>query len=225
MPRKYKRRDRNKWLRRSTTFKHTMEGLSLTHKVASLARMIYMLQRRSNSEFKNKYTQLTASATGDTPAFFSLVQMIRGDQDDQRVGNQIKCTTIYMNSLIKIHASATNTTLRYIIFLDKQPNKANATAPDLFQDNTVNDIMISPLNPDNRFRFRILYNRLIKLSQEFPSKQIKFFKKLSIKVRYEGNAGTAADITSNNILVCLFSDEVTNDPTVTHSIKMQYVDN
>ncbi len=181
--------------------------------------------RMLNVEYKNKYTQLTASATGTTPAFFSLVNMIKGDDDNLRQGNQIKCVTIYMNALIRMNTSATSTTLRYVIFLDKQCNGVNATAPELFQDNTVTDIMISPLNPDNKFRFQILYNNLVRLSPEHPTAQVKFFKRVSIPIRYSGNAGTAADLTSNNILVLLFSDEATNTPTVTHNIRMSYVDN
>ncbi len=218
----FRKRYKRKRLTQARKFKNYAKGAFYT---TQLARQVYQLKGMINVEYKNKYTQLTASATGDTPAFFSLVNMIKGDDDNLRQGNQIRVKLIYLNALIKIHASATDTTLRYLILLDKQCNGVNTTAPELFQDNTVSDIMVSPLNPDNKFRFKILYNKLVRLSPTIPSVQLKKYIKVDYIIRYDGNAGTTADITSNNILVLLFSDEVTNDPTVTHNVRMSYIDN
>ncbi len=221
MPRNYKRKGKRLRQLQRRYYKANTPYSSFHY----MARQIGKLKGMINVEYKNKYTQLTASVTGDTPAFFSLVNMIKGDDDNLRQGNQIRVKLVYLNALIKINASATNTTLRYMIILDKQCNGVNPTAPELFQDNTVNDIMVSPLNPDNKFRFRILYNKLVKLSTTLPTVQLKKYLKVDYIIRYDGNAGTTADITSNNLIVLLFSDEVTNDPTVTHNIRMSYIDN
>ncbi len=218
---RYRRRRRGGKIltRRSRRYKnYAVGGAYMLSALRDLKQMI-------NVEYKQLYIKLTNSLTGTTPAFFSLVQTTQGDQDFERQGNQIKVTQLYWNALIKIHASATATTFRCIILLDKQANGGNPNGSDLLQDNTVDDNIVSPINVDNKFRFKILYNKVAKLSQEHPIQQFKFFKRLQIPIRYSGASNSVANIKTNNLILVLFSDEATNTPTITHSMKTNFVDN
>ncbi len=179
-------------------------------------------------EYKNHFTKITASATGVTPAVFSLVSMAKGNDQNEREGNEIAVTQIYFNSLVKISAAAANTSLRYVIFNDRQPNAVATTATDLFEDNTVTDRMVSAINPNGKYRFQIYYNKLVRLTISNGNAQCKFFKRFKkpIIIRYNNlDNGTVADIETNNLQIMVFSDEATNVPTITHSVRISYIDN
>ncbi len=185
----------------------------------------HALRRVLNVEYKQRYEKITLSATGSTPSFFSLVTLSQGQTQNTRIGAQAKFISIFFNATAIVTTTATF--LRFIVLIDKQCNGSNPSGSDLLEDVTINNGIVSPLNMDNKFRFKILYNHVMKLSNNFPIQQIKWYKKLVLPVRYDGTGAAVSALTSNNLLVCVFSDKngLGDEPLLTWNIKTSYVDN
>ncbi len=170
--------------------------------------------------------QLTNSAVSTTGQLFSVILMAQGDTSNLRQGDQVKLVHIRYDATYKIHASATQSNLRIIIFVDKQANGALPTVANLLTDVTASDGIVSGYNPDNKYRFRVLYDKVVQLDQAGKqSGRRSFRKKLNLRIRYGTNAGDITDLNSTNLLFLILSDEATNTPTTTQFIRTLFVDN
>ncbi len=174
---------------------------------AYMLAQIYNLKKMMNVEYKNIYFKLTNSLTDFSFAFFSLNLVAEGSSSSQRQGQQIKVFQLYMNGTVKIGSGATDTLIRYMIVLDKQCNGAFPATTALLQDITASDALISPINTNNKYRFQVLYNKLARLSPEYPSQQLKYFSRKQYKIRYSGSTNSITEVTSNNLFLLIFSDE------------------
>lgn len=179
----------------------------------------------SKPELKRHYDQYTENTINTTPAIQNLNIIDQGNAVTQRLGNQIKIMAHYFNALFSINASATNTKIRLMIVLDKQVNESTMTIGDLLRDTSADDVLVSSMELDNSQRFRILFDQLIVLSQEFPSKSIKYYKKHNLPIKYDANTSAVADQTSKALYMIVFSNESTNTPTITASSCIRFVDN
>ncbi len=220
MPTYHKRKKRKNGYKRYGKF------VGAAGKTAYLALQVFKLKKMINVEYKNLYRTLGDSPTDTSKAFFNLTNCPQGNGENERQGNQIKVTQIYFNSLIKINPSAVNTQVRYIIFRDMQSNGVIPAIGDLLNNSSDPQSLISPLNLTNKYRFQIMYNKLVRISSDFPSTQIKFFKRMDIKVRYADGVNTSANISTNSMWLLVFSNEdLLIAPTITHSVRISYVDN
>ncbi len=198
--------------------------LTDAQKALSIARSVKSLL---NVEYKQKSNAAQSLAITDTASAVQLVALSQGDTAITRDGSQVKFTSLRFSYFIKIHASALNTMVRVMIVHDKQTNQAQATATDVLQDSTPVDAIVSPYNIDNVSRFRILYDKVHGLSSVGSTSCVQrtIHKKLNLKVRYDGNAGNVTDLTQDSIFLILVSDEATNDPTISHQLRLRYLDN
>ncbi len=178
-----------------------------------------------NVEYKRHYVQTTNNTINTTASITNLNIIGQGTGTNQRVGNQIKITSLYYNGLYKISAAASATTIRTIILLDKQVNEGIFSIGKLLRDTSTDDILVSSLNIDQKYRFKILFNELTMLSQEYPLKQIKKYIKLDHKVRYDASTGAVADQTTYGFYIVQVSNENTNVPGLTSSIAIRFIDN
>jgi len=170
--------------------------------------------------------QLTASAISSSGSLFSLILMAQGDTSNLRQGDQVKLVHIRYDGTFKIHASAAQSNLRIIIFVDKQANGALPTVANVLADATANDAIVSGYNTDNKYRFRVLYDKVVQLDQAGKqSGRRSFRKKLNLRIRYGTNAGDITDLNSANLCFLIISDEATNTPTTTQFIRTLFVDN
>ncbi len=204
--------------------KYGMISLSVANKALNIALKI---KRLLNVEYKFVDTQQTP-AVGITQAgiFQDLPLTAQGTTVSTREGDQIKLMSLYLNYFGSMSASASASTVRVVIVHDKQPNGASATNSQIWDDATANDLIISPANLGNKYRFKVLYNKLHQMSisgnQNFRGSK---YMKLAMPVRYSASAGTIADITTNNIQLWFISDEPTNLPAVRSFLRLRYVDN
>lgn len=178
-----------------------------------------------NSEEKFLDTQLTLLPIANTVGITNLVTCQQGDTSSTRQGDQIKITSILFKYIIKIHASATNSSVRMLICLDKQANSAQMGLATVLKDVTNSDAIVSANNLDNKFRFTTLLDRVIQLSTDKPYARGSYYKKCGIRIRYDGNLGDVTDLASRNILLYLISDEGTNTPSITCYARLRFVDN
>nr|APC94133.1 putative viral capsid protein [uncultured marine virus] len=101
------------------------------------------------------------------------------------------------------------------MYVDKQCNGATAAVTDLFESNDWQSFR----NLANTGRFSILLDKMVTLNymnlasdgDTFVSatninKDYTFFKKCNIPIEYSGTDGAIGEIRSNNIGVCIFSN-------------------
>ncbi len=180
-----------------------------------------------NVEFKNHDIEAVSGTIPDgVGEITQLTNIPQGDTGITRDGANVKITSIYIRLLLGIHSSAIISRLRVMLVLDKQTNQAiYATADLLFSVTNINSCQ-SPLNLDNQFRFRVLYDKTFDVSQNGPQgRVIKIYKKVSTKLRFDASTPSIADLRSSSYSLVLISSEATNVPTVAINARLRFVDN
>ncbi len=179
-----------------------------------------------NVEFKQITVQATAGIVGTSAVHTQLTNLSRGDDDTQRDGNAVRLKSVHIKGFIKQDPNATQTTVRLVLVHDKQTNQALATFSDIYFDNSAADAVISPRNIDNMKRFVILWDHNISLSVgSNGTKFFNFYKQINIPLRYDGNAGDITDLTQSSLQFIQVSDEGSDTPDITFSVRLRFVDN
>lgn len=193
-------------------------------KALALARHLKTLV---NVEFKHHNVLLKDVSITDAGLITPLSLTNEGNTSQTRDGGSVKWTSYRLIYNWKIHASATNTTVRVMVVHDKQTNQAQFTLADLLFDATVKDAIYSPPNINNASRFNILYDKVHALSAVGNSSNLVriHHKKLNMKMRFDANVGNVTDLTSDSMALVFISDETTNDPTLTINYRSRFVDN
>lgn len=186
-------------------------------------RGVNMLKNLVNAEAKFLDTSINVSVSSSgTVQPLSLIG--QGTTDITRVGNSILCKDITAKYIVSQNASATNTSVRWVLFLDKQ--NANGTAPtmtDLLQSAGVTQ----PMNRDNADRFVILRTGIIDLSiNGTRQRHIQIYKDLSrLHIKYDGTDATQASAAEHQLYLGLISNEATNTPTFGGVSRIHFYDN
>lgn len=187
-----------------------------------LQRDVKNLKNFINVEFKYKDTELSVnpSASG---AFYLLNGLQTGDNVINRDGRLVRIKSCQAKYKLTMNASATNTTVRFLWFIDKQANQSTPTGSDLFIN--VNTQGLKNLN--NRKRFVFLKDQTISLSSNsLTEKRFNYYRKLDMKTVYDaGDAGTIADITTNALYLYVISDEAVNTPSLELYNRIRFIDN
>ncbi len=219
----YNKKYKRKRKRRSGYYRHGMNALELASKSLAVATT---LKKLINVEFKFHDVQITATAVSTTATISQLTNIPQGDTDITRDGAQVKVTRLNLKYLLASHASAANTAVRLMLVLDKQTNGAIYAIADLLADTTANDIIVSGLNLDNKYRFRVLYNQVVLLNNEgWNNKYHVINKQLQQRLRFESSTPSIADLNSGSLSFVIVSNQTTNTPLVTMFSRIRYVDN
>lgn len=193
-------------------------------------RLAKLALSKMNVEYKIlNFQQTLANISSDSPTITNVSVMSQGDTNSTREGDQVKFTRMYARGNVFWNSTAGGVqTVRILVVVDKQTNGNQFTLPILLTDATVGDALISPLNLQNKFRFTILKDIRLNLSEQRPVMSYKIWiPKMAYKVRYGGNAGTVADQNSYSISVVYVSNipAASNPPTITDFVRMRFVDN
>ncbi len=216
----YNRRYRKKRKPQGRPWGRYMDTASKALKVALTVKKLL------NVEFKRFDVSATAQAQTTTVTILQVSNILLGDGGLSRDGNQIKITGIYLNYLWTIHASATTTQVRVMLVQDSQTNGAIYAASDLLVDQTGTDNIISPYNLDNKYRFRVLFDRTHVLNDNGnQSVIVNKFIKLDQRMRFDASAGDITDVTSMSYSLVFVSSEATNTPARTHHCRIRFIDN
>lgn len=197
--------------------------------IRNVKRSIKKINRKIQIRYLDTVHNSTANST--TGSFQLLNGMVQGDTDITRTGNELDATSIqcrgycYLDSNV---AGAVNTvrTVRLLVFWDQQPNGSAPVVGDILATTTITNLINSPYNRDNQKRFKILIDKRITLNPSTlltdsgsgnyvltPTRvSFRFKRKLARTVKYDGNAGTIADLTTNSLysFICC-DDQVTNN--------------
>ena len=162
-------------------------------------------------------TAATSYNVNTSGVFLSLNIVNIGADMTQRIGRKICLTSVYIRGFVNIANAKTQPPtvsevaaqhVRFMLLWDMQPNGAFPTVTDVLATSSTN----SPLNLNNRDRFKILADRQYvldaflfdtatsKASACNNIKPFKLYKKLNHETIYNGSTGAVADITSGNLL-------------------------
>lgn len=175
----------------------------------------------------------------------SLCIPLQGTTSTSRVGSQIKMSRLTARWIIQGTTSALTgdayNTIRLMVAVVKVTNNQSAATfftPSYFlQDtSTVNTSMTSQYNWDNRKNFKILYDKLIFVSDPAVAyangdTNLPFMRKGKVNVKlnrtaqFSANTGGSTDVEKNYLLMFAFSDSAaTSHPTLIWQSRVTYRD-
>lgn len=171
-----------------------------------------------NTERKHLDTSIN-SAFSSTGSCTNMVAMAQGTDDNERIGRKIRLSSVNGHCIITQHASATESTVRLILFYwfdDDDP-----TLADLLDASSQPH---SNLNVHKSMKFKVVINKMITLSSvSRTASNFNFYRKLNQRVDYDGTTSTSH--ADGSLWWGILSDEATNTPTVKMHTRVRYVDN
>lgn len=151
-----------------------------------------------------KYVDVLSAADITTTGVLVLLNgLAPGTGASQRIGKKCHFRSLLLRYNLGANAAGATAFqgfVRVMIFLDTQTNATAPTVAQLLETVTAS----SPMNMDNRDRFKVLYDQGVPISQAPTSSSdcrfMKIYKKLNVTTIFNnGTAGTVADITSGSI--------------------------
>jgi len=172
-----------------------------------------------NSEkhaFEVDPTTYNPSSSG---AMTTLSSVAVGDTYATRTGNSILAKGLTIRGTLGIHASATNTYCRIIVFQDKNASPFTTVASILQSGDLTEQI-----NWNNKPDFRLLSDRTFSLNNSGKNNVVvNKYIPLNTHIHYQGTNGT--DWNKGQILILYISNEATNTPTFKFSSRLEFYDN
>lgn len=151
-----------------------------------------------------------------------ITAMTQGTGDSQRLGNSItiKSFQIIGSWFVDPTTVSFDTTgtiqLRWFLLLDTQANGLIPNLNEVF-DNVANFTQAAIPNVANSDRFRILRDERLCISPtawngaidrwNWPHGRIDYFRKMNIKIDFNGPFGDQSQIVSNNLLFCAVQNQ------------------
>lgn len=207
------------------------------------AKLAFSAMKKSSkygSEVKFFEPTITTSAILTTGAicYESLLGgIIQGTGDNQRVGKKIQLKSIHLRGAV-LQSSSVNTvdattTVRIIIFHDKQCNGAAATVTGILE--TADEKAFN--NLDNSRRFKVLKDWFFTMNRKGAglnasiqlfaknSEPLEFNKKVNIPIEYSGTGNGIVDLPSSNIGILAICSVVGQGVTLDTTVRVRYTDN
>ncbi len=125
------------------------------------ANKAYRMAKRAlsliNLEFKFLDTEGTVVAIPiGVGTITQLTNIAQGDTSSTRTGDSIKLTSLSMKANISMNTSSVITHCAIFLVEDKQTNSAIYITAQLLSNATDQDSIVSALNLDNKYRFRVI---------------------------------------------------------------------
>ncbi len=173
------------------------------------------------------------ASAGDIQATINIIP--QGTTEVQRVGR--KCTIRQINWRFDMvfnattAAASTSTTVRIVMYLDKQANQATAAVLDILETADYQSFN----NLSNKKRFRTLMDRTYDFvaqagggdgtTEDYGEVLISdsFYKKVNIPIEFTSTTGAIGEITSNNIGVLLIGKD-NNAVIFASKIRLRFTD-
>lgn len=166
---------------------------------------------------------ITATPDSSTGSLQCINLIAQGDTESDRQGDSVMLKQVHCNMRLTINSAASNTVVRVILFLYKQPQGATPTIT--FVLNAGNHL--APYNHDNAGLYTVLYDKQFSLSisgtQEVcPQFTRKFYQ---LHETFDGTGANVADIQTNGLWMAVISDESTNVPNFACRYQVLFIDN
>ncbi|MGN7614506.1 hypothetical protein ACQZV8_20750 [Magnetococcales bacterium HHB-1] len=176
-----------------------------------------------NVEHKFVDKDLAGAVSSTTGSITPLSNLAQGDDYNARNGRSIKLSSLHVRGTVNANASATTTKVRLIIFNDRVSNGSTPAITDVLASSDP----MSFLNLNNTSRFKIIYDRLYRLTddQDNSVKTFRCNKKLGWHAKYNGSAGNVNEMQTGHLWFLILSDQATNTPSVDIHTRLRFVDN
>lgn len=193
-----------------------MRAYSLASKLARMVNVEYKVNRAA-----------IGSVISNTGIITNLTVINQGGTYQQRIGDSIKPMRLSGRLGITMSPSATDTTVRLILFRAKQENEnppAVLGGQYGYLDNVSGGLTyLAPKSWPNRFHFKTIYDKLITLNHEGKSSYTKDWDfKLYGHVNY---APGQTDIEDGGLYLLMVSNENSNMPTIQFTYSLTFTDN
>lgn len=176
---------------------------------------------RSISEKKYITFQATGSIDNATGVQLSLLDIPQGDTDSTRDGDQLYLRSIYFKAELAV---GDNTNFVRCTVFQWFPTLTGIPAlTDIYLAG--HSLVLSPINHDKRFNFRVLYDKVWNMRNVFnPTEYVEIYlnKRFRRYIQYVGGATAIAD---NRIFMIWSSDSgAAPHPTVNYDMKVNFSD-
>jgi len=199
-----------------------------------------------NVEEKNTDQVDSGDFAGGGIKTYLLNGISQGDTGNTRDGDQVKVMKTYGKIMLSNTDIDASHFFRIMLVVDRQADGTVPTVSELLDVGNSEPDMIAHNNMDNKFRFRVLKDKLVKLnpsgstttgdSRAIVSYFHNFIKnrksklkrnpmKEGLKTRYSGTGNTAADIASNSLWLFVIADGASAEFALDHVGRTRYVDN
>jgi len=195
----------------------------------------------SNVEFKFLDTEKTTTAMAATGTVLNdtICAIPQGAGESSRLGRKCTVTKVDIRGHFKIASNngvTTGSTIRFIVYLDKQTNAAAALVSDLLVDPGSGLSTQSFRNLQNKDRFRVLFDEYCDLNPQAATitsgdviatqeiiKPFYFSKKVNIPLEFKSSTPSVADLSSNNIGIMALSEG--SHVTTAYVARIRFTDN
>lgn len=175
---------------------------------------------KQNVEYKSH--EILGSLNPDTSGEVVFLSGIaQGDSQIQRNGAQCKAVSLNVKYYITKHASASNTIVRIIFFIDSE---TDATLPTIAELLGTSVSVTSFKNETWKRRFIILKDITHNLGDK-TCVDVQWYKKLKMVMKYSGDANTIDVAVDNHLFMAVISTEATYTPSLYYRTKIKYLDN
>ncbi len=216
---RFSRRSTKKHLRRMKPRK------PLRYEVADMAYKGYKLATAIASTINTEYKffDIENNANPTTTGSLQYLNLVdQGDTSITRDGATARMKSLAMKWRAVQHASATNTFLRVLLFIETQPSGVTAGIADILQSVST----LSPREMLTRGNFIILKDWHVSLDSTADTSAYKeFYREIDLKTLWDGTGAGIADLERGAIGVVFLSNEATNAPGVDFFSRVRFVDN
>ena len=174
-----------------------------------------------NTEKKFYDTTWNSTTITDSQQVTPLNDVSNGDAENNRDGNKIRQKSIQLK-LSLVSNTATPVNGCYIRLVLVQLTKVRY--PDFTATQVYGTDITTLRNMNNTTRYKVWYDKVIRLDLDTTPRYIvdKFWK-MSIPVNYYSATGT--DIENNGFVLMYLTNLTTNQPLMTGSARIRFIDN
>lgn len=202
--------------RRGGKFK---KGQPVMRQIKALQTQVKKLSKETKPELKYFDTITATNAPGNAGDVINLMPIIQGTDANNRIGDTIRIRKSWGRLHIDQDASS-DTSVRVILFKDKQPNGQEPLPAEVLQ--TIN--FMSPLNMDFKERFHIYKDKTYTLN---VARTTTLDPKMGKRMMFTSRFGSPTQTVPNTdgLFLLLISNRVdTNVPTIDIYWRTRYTD-
>lgn len=154
----------------------------------------------------------------------------QGTSTQSRIGNSVKWTLLSHKSTLTYNPTGPNTqTVRVMVVKTKFAN-SNATPINVILSASTPALYINAFRDLSNVRnYQVFYDKKYTLTDDNPTANINFNRKLQMKTRYQvgSNNGNITDVEFGQVDIYYISDvaNASDPPTVKHATRARFIDN
>ncbi len=204
-------------------YRRKPQGRGYLNTAAQALAVAYSVKKLINVEYFRVATSFNVDPN-TTGAVANMTNIGQGDGTSNRQGNKIRAKQLLVQGKIQLHASATDSHVRMVLVRDNNGSTTQPTIAALYGSatNFFNNLL-KVGDPQTNSRFSVLWDKMVFLNSDTPTKGIHYTMALDHHIYYSGTAGS--DEGKGNIYLFIASNEATNDPIVTVLCQVVYIDN